>query len=271
MTINDLVADDILDAAYDWLCHRRRDYPDDADVWTLRRAWPSVKAALCAELRAGRYRFGLLRRVVDRAGDRLDLWAARDALVLKALALVLGPKLPVSTRCAHVKGHGGAKWAVREVHGHLAENEFVFRTDVKSYYASIDHDLLLDALEAHVKDHRVLNLLGQYLRRTSERGGLFWDHQRGISRGCPLSPLIGAFFLNRLDDTMERLGVFYVRFMDDILVLAPTRWRLRKAVKRANDVLHSLQLEKHPNKTFVGRIAKGFDFLGYHSVRKDSQ
>ncbi len=41
---------------------------------------------------------------------------------------------------------------------------------------------------------------------------------------------------------MERSGLFYVRFMDDILVLAPTRWRLRKAVKAVNEVLGSLGL-----------------------------
>ncbi len=52
--------------------------------------------------------------------------------------------------------------------------------------------------------------------------------------------------------------------MDDILVLSPTRWKLRKAVKAVNEVLGSLRMEKHPDKTFIGRIEKGFDFLGYH-------
>ncbi len=75
---------------------------------------------------------------------------------------------------------------------------------------------------------------------------------------------MGAFFLKRLDARMERSGLFYVRFMDDILVLAPTRWKLRKAVKRVNEMLGCLRLEKHPDKTFIGRIERGFDFLGYH-------
>ncbi len=52
--------------------------------------------------------------------------------------------------------------------------------------------------------------------------------------------------------------------MDDILVLAPTRWRLRKAVNVVNQTLGLLRLEKHPDKTFIGRIERGFDFLGYH-------
>lgn len=127
--------------------------------------------------------------------------------------------------------------------------------------------LLLDQLAAHISDRRVLNLIGQYLRRTSERGGSFWDFDKGISLGCPLSPLMGAFFLHKLDVAMERLGLFYIRFMDDILVLAPTRWRLREGVKTVNRVFGALDLEKHPDKTFIGRIERGFDFLGYRFTR----
>ncbi len=58
-----------------------------------------------------------------------------------------------------------------------------------------------------------------------------------------------------------KTGLFYVRFMDDILVLAPTRWKLRRAVKAVNAVLDALRLEKHPDKTVIGRIERGFDFL----------
>ena len=56
----------------------------------------------------------------------------------------------------------------------------------------------------------------QYLTRCAEAGGLFFDHTCGISLGCALSPLIGAFFLHRLDVAMERVGLFYVRYMDDV-------------------------------------------------------
>ena len=38
-----------------------------------------------------------------------------------------------------------------------------------------------------------------------------------------------------------------------------------KAVKAVNEVLGSLCLLKHPNKTFIGRIERSSDFLGYHS------
>jgi RNA-directed DNA polymerase len=46
----------------------------------------------------------------------------------------------------------------------------VLSTDVKSYYASIDHLMLLDQLAVHIKDRRVLNLVSQYLRRSACTG-----------------------------------------------------------------------------------------------------
>ncbi len=116
MTLTDrLVSDAVLDRAYGWLCEQRRHWPDAADVWSFRRDWSAEKARLQAELRGGRFRFGLQERVAREGGEEIDLWSARDALVLKALALVLGDVLPISRRCVHVKGHGGAKAAVRQV------------------------------------------------------------------------------------------------------------------------------------------------------------
>ena len=82
-----------------------------ADVWDLRRHWPAEKARLRSDLSTGDFRFGLLDRITKADGEEVDLWSPRDALVLKALAMVLAKHLPVSRSCTHVKGHGGAKAA----------------------------------------------------------------------------------------------------------------------------------------------------------------
>jgi hypothetical protein len=108
-----------------------------------------------------------------------------------------------------------------------------------------------------------MNLLAQYLKRSVESGGLFKDIKQGISSGCPLSPLISSFYLYELDKEMENNPVFYRRYMDDLIVLSPTRWKLRKAIKTVNQHFEELKLKQHPDKTTIGRIAKGFDFLGY--------
>ena len=46
------------------------------------------------------------------------------------------------------------------------------------------------------------------------------------------------------------------------MILAPTRWSLRRAVRVVNETLRELRVELHPNKTFIGRIARGGTFLG---------
>ena len=62
---------------------------------------------------------------------------------------------------------------------------------------------------------------------------------------------------------MESKSVFYRRYMDDIIVLSPTRWKLRKAIRTVNQHFAKLKLQQHPDKTTIGRINHGFDFLGY--------
>ena len=77
---------------------------------------------------------------------------------------------------------------------------------------------------------------------------------------------MGGMYLKPLDDLMERLDLPYVRYMDDWVILAKTRWALRRVVQQVNTILDNLKLEKHPDKTFIGRIDRGFDFLGYRFV-----
>ena len=74
---------------------------------------------------------------------------------------------------------------------------------------------------------------------------------------------MGALYLDVLDRRMADAGLCYARFMDDWVVLSPTRWALRRAVSLVNRTLEELKVEQHPGKTFVGKVERGFDFLGY--------
>jgi RNA-directed DNA polymerase len=114
-----------------------------------------------------------------------------------------------------------------------------------------------------ISDKYLLRLLWQYMSRTVCFGETYRDITKGISLGCPLSPLMGALFLKPLDDQVQETGLYYVRFMDDWVIIAPTRWKLKKTVRDVNQVLKKLLVEKHPDKTFIGKAVRGFDFLGY--------
>ena len=79
---------------------------------------------------------------------------------------------------------------------------------LKGYYASIDQSVFMEQLHSHIDDWRVIILIWGYLNRTVQFGGLYRDIKRGISLGCPLSPLIGALYLKLMDDRMEKTGLF---------------------------------------------------------------
>ncbi|QAX85555.1 hypothetical protein C2E19_17620 [Pseudomonas sp. DTU12.3] len=78
------------------------------------------------------------------------------------------------------------------------------------------------------------------------------DYTRGIALACSLSPLLGGFYLHRLDVAMTRPDLFYLRYMDDVLVLAATRNKLRQGICVVNRLFEELELQKHPDKTQLG-------------------
>jgi len=116
----------------------------------------------------------------------------------------------------------------------LPKYTFFCKTDVHFYYDSINHYILLMKLHDCVKDRTIINYVWQFLNRCVEWGGLYQDINRGIPRGASLSPLLGAFYLLELDRKMAEMDIKYFRYMDDILILAPTRWKFKKAIRRRN-------------------------------------
>ena len=237
--IEQVASDEIIEQAFLWLCLKRKEHSPNNDVWNLRRHWQTIKPNLQQQLLDGTYQFSPQQEIRFET-DTIELWASLDALVLKAVTLVLTQHLKphTSNQCVHVKGNGGGKEAVRHITKQLKDNSFVFRSDIKSYYASIDHHVLMEQLHSHINDARVITLIWDYLNRTVQFGRLYRDIKRGISLGCPISPLIGAL---------------YLKLMDDWIVLSPNRWKLKKAIQIVNQTLNELKVEKHPDKTFIGR------------------
>ena len=253
-----------LDKAYLWLCKQRHNFPANADIWHLRFHWHTIRGELLQSLNKQDYTFMPLSVVTKADGESIHLWSSHDALVLKMLAMTLPEALALSSLCTHIKGHGGLKATVNDLQAALPDYTYVMKTDVKGYYASIDHTILLRQLDKDIADPFIWRLLVQFVKRSVERCGTFKSIHCGISRGCPLSPVIAAYYLKALDEQMEGdPRYFYRRYMDDVIVLAKTRWHLRKAVRTVNQHFHQLKVEQAPDKTFIGRIEKEFDFLGY--------
>lgn len=290
-----------MNEAWQWLCEQRDAAPQDADVWHLR--WqqltegPSHLTDLVHRLLRGGYRLSPLQ-LCGRGEQRKAVWGAQDALVLKWVALSLQSQLPLHASCEHIAGHGGGRQSIERLHGLLTTTDperqadpekkteqesatatsrtyrWVCRTDIRGYYRNINKATLLSQVKRHVSAPVLCDLVEQYLHYTVEDGGTFHTPEKGISRGCSLSPLMGALHLYDMDEHFSRQkGIHYARYMDDVIILAKSRWQLRKHTKRLMQWFSDCGFEAHPDKTQIGRTEKGFDWMGAwltHEGVKDS-
>ncbi|MCP3923904.1 MAG: hypothetical protein GY714_15100 [Desulfobacterales bacterium] len=216
--INKIASDEIIDEAYKWLCKSRIDYHYNNDIWHLRSNWDATKRKIQKSILEGNYWFEPVKRIRTSSGF-VSLWSSRDALVLKAMTMVLSEycRPHLGERCYHVSGLGGGKGAVRDVQKQLKNYKFVFRSDVESYYASINHKILIKQIRKIVKEEKVLQLIHGYLNHLEDEDGILKAVSLGIHFGCPLSPLMGAIYLKPLDDAMKDMGVFYDSFINNLL------------------------------------------------------
>ncbi|HFF8968838.1 reverse transcriptase domain-containing protein [Serratia marcescens] len=250
--------------AYSWLGKRRRHAPPNADVWHLRFHWQAHGEALYRHVCSGHYRLQpmQLHRHYDRNWVQ---WSAQDALVLKWVTLQVEDQLPTHPRCVHLKGRGGGRKSVAQVWQALTSGEyaFVYRTDIRGFYRHIRKAQVLSLVQQHLDAPVLTGLIEQYLYYSVEDGGVIFTPQQGICRGCALSPLIGASLLHHVDSYFDaQEGTYYARYMDDFVLLARTRWQLRRCIKQLHQYFNLTGFETHPDKTQLGRIEHGFDWLG---------
>jgi len=189
-------------------------------------------------------------------------WCPRSRVIQRiALDLLRHDLKPhLSRRCKHLKGHGGVKGTVRYLRRVVDRYRYVARFDVMAYYESVDHALLRGLLDRAGIDADLQRIVADYLALPDRP-----NTGKGMVAGGSLSPLLGGLYLTPLDQQMGRdKRIVYLRYMDDFVILARTRWHLKKAIRQIFKITTGLKLRLHrKTKCFIGRTAKGFDFLGY--------
>ena len=86
--IEQVASDEVIEQAFLWICLKRKEHSHNNDVWNLRRHWQTVKPDLQKQLLDGTYRFSP-QQEIRFENETIELWASLDALVLKAVTLVL--------------------------------------------------------------------------------------------------------------------------------------------------------------------------------------
>ena len=254
-----MIDEQLLEKAFIEVRQSRLHHCAHASIWDLSHHWHTLKPQILKKLQMGTYQFSPTRAYCIE-GKWLSVWEASDAVVLKALAIKLNQLIQIPNG-HHLKGHGGIHGSIRALHQVKSNFHKVFKSDIESYYASINHEILLNQLRCYTKCPKLMDIFKQYMKRVEIKCGQYISFEQGIAKGCSLSPLMAAIYLAPLDKQLKDFG-FYRRYMDDWIVLVKTRSELRKVIKITHRVLNSLKLRMHPKKTFIGCIKKGFAFLG---------
>ena len=252
--------------AYRWCCRARQHFPPCADIWQVRERWEHIRPKLEKQLANGTFCFSPMQRFRGGEDGSLAIWSSIDAIVLKSISMYLTVELAnkLSYSCVHSKGHGGVPGAIAILRRLMPIREYFFRSDIASFYSSIDHDTLITQLRSLIQDTGIFALVEQSISRCEEYGGVIYNVKQGIPLGSPLPPLLAAIYLLPMDKLMERENVGYVRFMDDWVILTASKAKMFAVLRKMTELLVNLKVRMHRGKTKYGRIRKGFDFLGFH-------
>ncbi len=177
--------------------------------------------------------------------------------------------IPESFSCRVGKGsHKG----VEVVQGMLRKESknntktcYALKCDVRKFFDSIDHDILLSILRRRIKDADLLWLLDNLVESYSgTQSDLF--KKKGVPIGNLTSQLFANVYMNEFDQYMKHILKvrYYARYTDDFIIVSRDKEYLEKLIKPMNVFLRDrLGVNLHPNKVEILTYAKGVDFLGY--------
>ena len=234
-----------------WLHNSRKKWSHNDSYWFFAHKIKSDTTYtnnLLSQISNASYNFTPAKMVLKSNGEITTIWSAEDSLVLKYLAESIKEKSTFSRYVVSNKGNGGIPKAIKTVNKFIKSHKYIYRSDVKSFYDSINHKILLERLENFTtkNEHK---LIAKHLDRIEWQNGEYVEIKQGISKSSALSPVLGCIYLNELDTAMEKLDIKYLRYADDWIILAKTKHKLRKAVKKGKQILAQLKIEEHPDKT----------------------
>lgn len=171
--------------------------------------------------------------------------------------------------CACRKGKGTA-FAIERLHKFLKmeffkeyNNDIYFlKCDIRKYFPSINHNILIKLLEEIDFSDDEMWIIKKLIKEQPDNASI------GLPLGNQSSQWFALLYLNKIDHFIkEDLKIkYYVRYMDDMILIHTDKKYLSKCRKKIESMCNSLLDLQLNNKTQIGMVKNGIDFLGYRHI-----
>jgi len=220
---------------------------------------------------------------IPKAGGRgvrtLGVPTVSDRIAQTVVKLYLEPEVEPSF---HPDSYGyrpgrSALDAVARCRERCFKKPWVIDLDIRSFFDSLEHSLVLRAVSKHTDLRWVLLYIERWLTAPLQReDGTLVSRDRGSPQGSVISPLLANLFLHYAFDTWlakQLPFVSFERYADDAVVHCASKAQAQHVLRAITERMAQVGLELHPDKTRIvyckaenrrgSHEHERFDFLGY--------
>ena len=144
-------------------------------------------------------------------------------------------------------------------------NVYVLKSDIKNFFETIDHHILVCMLKEKIKDKRIIDLILMYLKIGAfDKNLKYVSHNLGVYQGNIISTILSNIYLDKMDKFLERHNFDFVRFADDFVIFSKNKFRIELVLRNLRRFLKLLKLSLKEEKTYITHINSDFSFLGVY-------
>lgn len=239
--------------------------------WDLLRENDYWAREVSAQLLGGEFRFSDPEYLEINGKRPILLIGAQDRAVEQALLAVTQGYLDsvlafpnsYARRAVGEEDKKSLQELAKDVCRARQQKPFVFETDIKKFFPSVQNKVLIKALDRYLPDSSLNFLFKQIVERrppdmtrvSKSLEYLFEEIDRGVPQGSCMSPILASLYLEPLDRFLTDRGIKYIRYVDDLVVFTKSAAEAEEIEQSIHKVLGRLKLCAH--KSSVKEDEKG--------------